>query len=503
MNQKYFYAGIAGFVSAIFLYSFFRIGFSFAVCISVISLVILSYQKFLAHDMREQSRIGLIAIFLICFSLGAIRYDIKDARNPDQNLENGIGRAVSVEAIISEAPSISEKSQTLTVSLRNLRHASSSIPVSGTAIAITDLSKEFHYGDLVEIYGILKHPENFTSGSSSQPFDYVSYLAKDDIFYTIDFAKVVTEKSGLGNPIKSLLYEIKDSFVRHIEALIAKPESSLLAGILIGDTRGMSKDLSQMFRIAGLSHIVVLSGYNISVISEAIMKTLSFLPNMFSSVLGAFGILLFIIMSGASSTAIRAGIMAFIVILGNLTRREYSAGRALLVAALLMLIWNPKILVFDISFQLSFLATFAIIYVSPIFKEKFSWLTEKFHIRETISATLAAQLLVLPLILYKMGLFSFVALPTNILVVPIIPATMLVGFIAAAVSFVSAGLAIPFAWIAWLFLAYIIQISQFFAGLPFSSAIISWFNPAWMITAYLLMGAWLLFEIETKKKKDA
>ena len=159
-----------------------------------------------------------------------------------------------------------------------------------------------------------------------------------------------------------------------------------------------------------------------------------------------------------------------------------------------MIIINPKILVFDISFQLSFLATIAIIYVAPILKPKLTFVTEKFALRETISSTVSAQIMVLPLILYKMGLLSLVALPANILVLAFIPTVMLTGFLTGMVGFIWLPMSLPFAWISWIILAYIIGISNFFASLPFSTINISWFSSVIMFVFYIIISVWVIYE---------
>ena len=120
--------------------------------------------------------------------------------------------------------------------------------------------------------------------------------------------------------------------------------------------------------------------------------------------------------------------------------------------------------------------------------------------RDTIAMTLSAQILVLPLILYQMGTLSLVALPANILVLAFIPAVMFSGFITGILGFVWLPLAIPFAWISWIFLAYIINVSKFFAGLPFSSMNISWFSSILMCAIYLAIIFWLIYE--NKKFKN-
>jgi competence protein ComEC len=192
--------------------------------------------------------------------------------------------------------------------------------------------------------------------------------------------------------------------------------------------------------------------------------------------------------------------MSLIVILANITHRNYKIGRALVVAGILMIIHNPKILVFDISFQLSFLSTVAIIYVSPIVKERLGFITEKFKLRETVAGTISAQLLVLPLILYKIGMLSFVALPANVLVVTVISFLMFVGFFTGLSGFIGMAVSLPFAWISWFVLTYILKVSDFFADLPFSSMSVSVFPVYLLILLYICIFVLLMF-IKNKKVK--
>ena len=181
------------------------------------------------------------------------------------------------------------------------------------------------------------------------------------------------------------------------------------------------------------------------------------------------GIILFVLMTGAEATVVRAALMVLVVIAAKMFGRAYSAPRALLVAAFLMILHNPKILVFDPSFQLSFLATCALIYIVPIIEKYLKVVPEKWGLRLTIATTLATQATVLPLLIYSMGNFSLVSLPANILVLLIIPATMLVGFLATLIAYTSSILALPFSYVAYVLLAWILGVSSVFGRLSLAS----------------------------------
>jgi ComEC/Rec2-related protein len=196
-----------------------------------------------------------------------------------------------------------------------------------------------------------------------------------------------------------------------IEKMIPEPESGLLSGLLLGSKKALSDEWVERFRASGLVHMVVLSGYNITIVADSIIKFFSFLPVFVSNIFAVFGILAFALMTGATPTTVRASIMALVAIFSRHTGRTYLAGRALIFAGFVMVLNNPKILAFDFSFQLSFLATVAIILLSPKIKDYLNFVTEKFGLREIVASTLATQIFVAPLLLFRSGQLSILSLP--------------------------------------------------------------------------------------------
>ncbi|MBX4215553.1 ComEC/Rec2 family competence protein [Candidatus Parcubacteria bacterium] len=161
--------------------------------------------------------------------------------------------------------------------------------------------------------------------------------------------------------------------------------------------------------------------------------------------------------------------MGLLVIMARRLGREYDVTMALALAGFLMLFHNPKILAFDVSFELSFLATIGLIFFSPLIAPYFRRVPARFGLRDVALATVSTQLFVLPFILYKMGGLSVVALPVNLLVLLFIPSIMFLGFITGIIGFVSGAIAAPFAFAASLLLGYVLLVTESFAGLPFAS----------------------------------
>ncbi|MFA5937022.1 MAG: ComEC/Rec2 family competence protein, partial [Candidatus Paceibacterota bacterium] len=172
---------------------------------------------------------------------------------------------------------------------------------------------------------------------------------------------------------------------------------------------------------------------------------------------------------GGSSTAIRAGIMATLVLFARGIGRNYDVSRALLVAGVMMILINPFVLVFDVSFQLSFIATMAVIFFAPKIEKYFLWITPRLKLRDIVSVTTACYIFVLPFILYKMGNLSIVALPANILILPFIPLTMIFGFLTGIFGTIWYIFAVPFGYISYFLLHYELSIINFFSNIPYAA----------------------------------
>jgi competence protein ComEC len=414
--------------------------------------------------------------FALAILFGILRFHSVDANIP-VFFESQVGQKVQFLGIIIDEPEIKENSQKLIIETEN---GNEKVKILLSA----DFIEEYRYGDEVNFSGKLEKPENFITDYGKE-FDYINYLKKDGIFYVMNFPKLQIISHENGNKIKSTLFFIKEKFLEKINFSIKEPESLLMGGLILGEKASFNQELRQSFINTGTIHIVALSGYNITIVAEWIMKLFAFLPKNFGFAVGIGTIILFILMTGGSTTAIRAGIMAILALIARATGRNYGVARALILAGVFMVFFNPLILVYDVSFQLSFIATIAVIFIAPKIEKYFTWITKKFGLRDIISVTCAAYIFVMPFILYKMGTFSIVALPANILILPFIPFTMAFGFFTGLIGFISNILALPFGIISYIFLHYELFIIGLFSKLPFSSFSIPNFPLIFTILIYL------------------
>ncbi|MBU1956882.1 ComEC/Rec2 family competence protein, partial [bacterium] len=210
----------------------------------------------------------------------------------------------------------------------------------------------------------------------------------------------------------------------------AEPHGSFMAGLLLGSRKGIPEHLMQSFNTTGLTHIIAISGYNITLVIVVISGLFGFLSRRWKVFACSFFIIIFVIMVGASAAVVRAAIMGVISLIALFFGRQYFVIIGLFGAAFFMNLWNPKILVYDIGFQLSFLATFGIVVFADRIERYFRWMPSFFGMREAVLMTLSAQILALPVIILNFGRLSVVSPIANVFVLPLIPLAMLFGFFA-------------------------------------------------------------------------
>jgi competence protein ComEC len=393
----------------------------------------------------------------------------------DSNLYSELNNSVTIRGIVVEEPDEREQSTNLIV-----------LSLDGREKILVRASpnSDFQYGDEIEVRGKLELPQKIDS-DNRHSFDYPEYLAKDGIIYLIGRGDVKVLSSGHGNLVKRDLFKIKHAFLANLNRSLPQPYSGFLGGLIIAGKKSLPSDILEQFKRTGTLQVVVLSGYNITIVAEGIMKFFSYLPRAGGLSAGALSIVLFSIMAGGTSTIIRAAIMALISLLSRATHRVYDARRALFLAGFLMVIQNPRILAFDPSFQLSFLATLGLMTLSPYLERKLEWLPTRLQLRATVSATLAAQFFVLPLLMFQTGVISLVSVPANALLMIAVPITMLFGFILGLSGFIHHFLSLPFAFISYFFLSYELFIVKFFSNLPLSLLKIPF--PLWfLILTYVI-----------------
>lgn len=332
-----------------------------------------------------------------------------------------------------------------------------------------------HYGDRVRIYGKIQAPEAFTT-ETGRVFDYKRFLASKRIIATMTAADLTVISQRNGSIILEKLFSIKRLLVTRAKQLFPADEAGLLAGIVLGEKSLLPKHVLDNFKTVGLTHMVVLSGSNITLIAMICMYAISQIGfGYYGKRIGALMMIsLFILMTGLDASSVRAGIMAVILIVTQLTFRTAAHLRVIIITAGIMIIINPAIARSDPAFHLSFLAFIGLTFLVPAIRnylnEKYS--SGKLHIfldsfiGSIIFETAAVQVMVLPYIVWMQGTFSLLLLLANVVTVPFIPIIMGLGAVSIIGSFTVPVVGSWSAEIAAQFLRSILFIADYGAHVP-------------------------------------
>lgn len=468
-----FYLVIAAFSIGVSLATVFQVSWPIVAWLALLGLIGALLHSRSVSKQEIYPFLG-VALFLFALSLGIIRTEIFEDQYGSSSLATMIGDETMLSGVVIREPDERERSTHLYVE-------------SGkdTLLVTVDRHTDIQYGDEVLVSGEIEKPSTFET-ELGRTFNYIGYLLARDVEYLIRYPTITVLREDSGNLIIADLLRYKEKLLLGIGSVIREPEAGLAAGLLLGVKQALGDSLETAFRQSGIIHIVVLSGYNVMLVVAFFRFFMKPLPRAWQVVLGLLAIAAFALLVGLSATVVRASIMAGLVLVAGYWSRQYDVLRALFFAGLVMLLINPYLLMYDIGFQLSFMATLGLLLIAPRLEIAMidgQWL----GVKEFFLATLATQIAVLPLLMFHIGEVSLVAVIVNILVLPIVPLAMLGAFLSGVAALVLPIIALPIATITSVLLSIIIYCATWFAGLPFATLTLPAFSAYWIPIMYLAL----------------
>jgi competence protein ComEC len=424
-------------------------------------------------------RFVLFWLILPALCLGAARYrfalpDLKDASFIAAYVDTGA--EMVVQGFVAKPPDVRDEDTRLIISAEQIHpvgdvHLRS---VHGLVLAnVTNLS-DWHYGDRVIIRGELETPPD------NEDFSYRAYLASRDIYASMPDAQAFLMSTGpkedSGNPILRVIYALRDRAHSMIYRLWPDPEASLLAGILLGIESGIPTSVQDAFRDTGTSHIIVISGFNITIVAGLFSMVFSRLLGRWR---GAFvagvGIAAYTLLVGAEAAVVRAAIMGGLSLFARQIGRRQDGLNSLAIVAAAMALFNPNVLR-DVGFQLSFMATLGLVlYADPLSRAFTSLASRRLPLTaaqrlagpvgEYVLFTLAAQVTTLPIMIYHFRRLSLSSLLANPLILPAQPPVMILGGLAVILGLIHFPIGQLAAYLAWPFVVYTIRAVELIAHL--------------------------------------
>lgn len=485
MSVALFWSVVVGFLAGVFLRSFLLIGLAEMGLLGLLGLAVLAVAWIARANVRWPA---VFCVALLACAGGILRAHGATLAG-DPALNERLGQKVILEGYIFDEPDSREASMRLSIRVDRIATKNATTTVSAGVLVIAPPHAAVAYGDRVRAEGALRLPEAFDAGEG-RAFSYPAYLAKDGIAYELAFATVEKVGEGKRHTLKAAAIWVKQAYLKGLTLALPEPQAGLAGGITAGDKRGLGKEWSEIFRTVGLTHIVVLSGYNIMIVMYGISWLLekARVRGWTEAVIGIGVALFFALITGLASASVRAALMASIAFVNKaLGGRTYIALRALAVVAFLMVLWNPWILAFDPGFQLSVIATWGLISLAPLIAPRMQFVTTKLNLREIAATTMGTQLAVLPLLLYQTGQISLAALPANLAALIAVPWAMLFALTSGIAGLAAEPLAPVIGFPAYALLSYILLVAEWAARMPFASVSVGAFGVPLLVILYLML----------------
>jgi len=364
---------------------------------------------------------------------------------------------------------------------------------------------EYGYGQVLSFRAKIEDPLKIKMIDN---FNYGQYLLDKNILGTVKNPENVTVLTSwrckwwscLDKKTLKIVYNIGTKFQEILAKILPEPYASFQAGLLLGNrTTQIPDSLTSAFNRTGTTHIVAVSGYNVTIIISILALAFVAFGRKFSFWASLTCIFIFVVMTGGSASVVRAGLLGWLVAWGRLEGRRTNHLILILFTASVMLLGNPHQLLGDVSFQLSFLAFAGLMYISPVLENAIKFIKLPKFIGAIFTETMGAQIAVLPIIIYNFGIISVVAPLVNILVLPFVPLSMLLGFVAGIGGLIWLELGKWLAALAWILLKYIIVVVETFSNIPWAALTyktVEW----WWIPLYYVLILVLVNNIKQKDK---
>ncbi|NJP07954.1 MAG: ComEC family competence protein [Chloroflexaceae bacterium] len=443
------------------------------------------------HPMR------IIALALFCAALGGIRYDLAQVSPSPQSVwllaEQG---DATILGSVAADPRHTDRGQQVLLETRMAHVGERSGAVEGLLLLNVAPYPAYHYGQRLHVWGRVERP---APAARPGTFDYRDYLARKSIFATMRDPLIQVQPGSDGLPLQRMLLDLRNHCKALLLRMLPEPQASIGVGMLLGLRSSIPQEVYARFSATGTSHVLVISGWHLTIVATvyaAVASRLRLRPwPTFWSTLAV--IWLYAMFVGATPTVLRAALMASLAVLATATSRRTEPWTLLLIVCWVLTLWDPQML-WDIGFQLSALATASLF---GFHRSMQRWLLQWRWCRspasgwivDALSVTLAAQVLVLPIILYHFGNLSMIAPVANVLMAPVVPWAMLFGAVALVGGLIWLPVGQGLAIIAWLPFAAMAEITRLLSALPWASVQLPPL-PLWSVLGYyVLVTAWWWF----------
>lgn len=367
---------------------------------------------------------------------------------------------------------------------------------NGNVRAITIDKRKFAVGDRLSVSGYITQ---LPAARNSLDFSYREYMAKRGIYSQIQIAQIYSTTPSFSIPDRfmNLLIDYKTHLLNETRKVVPEPYNGLLGSIILGSKASpISDTLLNEFRAVGLGHMLAVSGFQVALIMGFILLLLrkTNIKPLIALIITIAVLMFYCILTGATPSVVRAVIMGIIASIGLYMSREGNVSNIMGATAVIMLLINPMNF-FDIGFQMSFLATFGIIYLAPLLSDALKWLPTPVAL--ALGLTLASQIMIVPLQFLYFNQFSLWSIPANLIAGGLVAWLTVFGFISYLLTSISYMLAIPFDLMNLVMAKLLVATVSFFYQLPGVSIDVASPHIAVVILYYIVL--FILLELAHQK----
>ena len=363
---------------------------------------------------KHRKAIILAAVCLVALFGGALLFSASLPPNDESHLQFYNDQEVAIKGMVNAEPEVRDKITHIRLSTSEIRLDGGWQGVSGDALLFVPNYPAYHYGDMLQAKGRLETPP------ALDEFDYEGYLAQQGIYSTMSYPKIEVLDSGKGFKLLAWVYWLRNSLSQALAQVLPEPQASLAQGIILGIRYNIPPEVKADFVSTGTAHILAISGVNLSIIAGMLVSIGIWLfgKRRYIYIWLALGVIwLYALLTGMNPPVVRGAIMASLFLAAELLGRQRTAITSLAFAAAIMVGLNPQIL-WDASFQLSFLAMAGLIFLAP---PLMNWGRRAVNktigeegigvalaniVTDSFSVTLAATIAVWPLIAHYFGIVS-------------------------------------------------------------------------------------------------
>ncbi len=432
----------------------------------------------------DGGRAKWFGLFILMFIFGLFRYAQSEIPKNIPTVRERTGSMLRIEGDVIAEPAISSKSQQVTIG--HVRVVDESL--FGNVLVSISKDQSIVYGDHLTFACSMQIPRPFSG------FAYDRFLQAKGVFALCRFPHNLDRVASKQFSIAGSILSFKHQIITKMKQIFPEPHASFLFGLVFGGNIGLDKDIQNDFAKTGTSHILAASGFNVSLFTFVFFGwVIQYLGRKRGAIATLILLGAYVIMAGATAAVVRAAVFGVVLLTGSVIGRRAHVLNALLFTASLMLFYNPRWLLDDVGFQLSFVAFAAIMFVAPRIEERLEFIPDRFGIRDALAGSLSAILLTLPIMLWQFGSVSLTAPFANVFVLPLLPFLMLYTIAILPIAWISTIVGTYIALPSLIGSRYVLTIIGIFASPTFAYVPVPFAHAAAIISAIAIIIGCVVF----------